>query len=94
MKNFSQFNDEKFLREWAEFHGNYIHYWLKIVLPLYLVVGILVRILIYGFHDILGLSFWIYIILFMIMATLITYHFNYKRHTKRYNDLKKDGRAD
>lgn len=94
MKNFSQYDDERFIKEWKEYHGNFMHYWIKMILPLYLAVAVLVRIVIYGFHDLLGLSFLVYIFLFIGMATVVGFHFNYKKHVKRYEDLKEEGKAE
>jgi membrane protein YdbS with pleckstrin-like domain len=88
MKNFSQYNDRQFLKEWEPYHGNFLKYWVKITLPIYLSVAILVRLLLYGFVGVLSASFFVFITLFIIMATLVTYFFNYKRHEERYRVLK------
>ena len=94
MKNFRQYDDRRFAKEWKEYHGNFIHYWIKIVLPIYVSAAVLIRIAIYGFQDILGLSMLVWLILFVGMATVVTYHFNYKYHVKRYEDLKEEGKAE
>jgi len=88
MKNFSQYSDKQFLKEWEPYHGNFLKYWAKITLPVYFVVAILVRLLLYGFSDVISASFLVFIILFVAMASVVTYVFNYKRHVERYNRLK------
>jgi len=88
MKNFGQYNNKRFVKEWKPYHGNFLRYWIRIVLPIYLAAAVLIRIAIYGFNDILGLSMLIWMVLFVGMASVVTYHFNYKRHVKRYEDMK------
>ncbi|KEO73390.1 hypothetical protein [Anditalea andensis] len=88
MKNFREYEDEKFVKQWKGYHGNFIHYWIRIVLPIYFPAAVLIRIIVYGFQDIIAMSMLVWLILFVGMATVVAYHFNYKYHVKRYEGLK------